>query len=239
MLSAGLINGQILNMEDYRIHNDTLGWSGKAGIDLYVTKNTKTLTKISGLWHVQHKSEKDLILLLAKYSLLKSDAQDLIDQSVLHLRYNHFFTQNLIGEWFIQGQKNSISGIFFRGLSGLGLRLKLSKNFEKNKVYFGTAPMFEYEQTTSNKIIKLWRWSNYVSFTFSPNKLFSLVSTTYYQPVFVHFKDFRISSQNSLMFKMTDHLSFKTSFIYNFDNKPVSGIPKEQYNLTSGALYQF
>ncbi len=233
------IHSQILNMESYRLKEDSIGWRGKAGLDLYLTKNTKTLTKLSGLLHVQHKSTKDIILILAKYSLLSSDGQDLIDQSILHLRYNYYFKPNLIGEWFVQGQKNSISKIYFRGLFGAGLRLKLSDKIKTGQFYLGTAPMFEYEETTTSITEKLWRWSNYISFVFSPNKQFSLTSTTYYQPVFSAFADFRISSQNSLIFSMTTDLSFKTTFHYNYDSTPVAGIPNVQYNLSSGILYQF
>jgi len=99
--------------------------------------------------------------------------------------------------------------------------------------------MFEYERTAFGDTERHWRWSNYFSFTVFPADNFSIVSTSYFQPVFTNFSDYRISSQNAIYFKMTTRLSFKTAFNYNYDSTPVMGVPKEQYNLSSGIVYNF
>ena len=99
--------------------------------------------------------------------------------------------------------------------------------------------MYEQEKTTLQTLEEHWRWSNYFSISILPNDHFSLVSTTYYQPVFSTFSDYRIASQNALIFKIDKHLSFKTAFNYYFDSTPVQGVPKEQYDLNSGILYAF
>ena len=229
---------QILNVESFRIRTDTTGWAGKIGVDLSLVKNTKTLTKIGGKAHLQYKTGKSLLLVMGQYQLLTSNENDLIDKSVLHLRYNYKIRKSISIESFVQGQKNSISKIDFRGLIGMGLRFKLSKN-ENFRYYLGTTTMYEHEITSLNTEEQHWRWSNYFSFTIVPVNYFSIVSTTYYQPVFSHFSDFRIASQNALIFKIDKHLSFKTAFNYYFDSTPVLGVPKEQYNLNSGILYAF
>ncbi len=229
---------QILNIESYRIKTDTTGWAGRIGMDVSLTKNTKSLTKIGSKAHVQYKTSKSLILLLGQYNLLVSDGTDLIDKSTLHLRYNYDLTSKITGEYFVQGQKNSISKIDLRALAGAGLRFKLLRK-ENFRYYLGTTAMYEYEQSVINTIEKLWRWSNYFSFSIYPNKAFSFVSTTYYQPAFKSFGDYRMSSQNALFFNVTGHLSFKTAFNYNYDSTPVSGVPKVQYALSSGLVYNF
>ena len=229
---------QILNVESFRIRTDTTGWAGKIGLDVSLVKNTKTLTKIGGKAHLQYKTVKSLILLMGQYELLSSNTNDLIDKSVLHLRYNYKIRPKMSFETFMQGQKNSISKIDFRGLIGLGLRFKLSKN-ENFRYYLGSTAMYEHEITSLNTDEQHWRWSNYFSFTIMPVNYFSIISTTYYQPVFSYFSDYRIASQNALIFKIDKHLSFKTAFNYYFDSTPVEGVPKEQYNLNSGILYAF
>ena len=231
-------HAQILNIESFRIKTDTIGWAGKIGLDFSLIKNTKSLTKIGNNTHIQYKTNKSLILLLGQYQLMVSDGTDLIDKAVLHLRYNYNFTRVVIGEWFVQGQRNSISKIDFRGLAGAGLRFKLSKK-QQFKYYLGTTAMFEHEETTMQTTQDLWRWSNYFSFSWYPAKTLSLVSTTYYQPAFSDFSDYRIFSQNSLYFLVSMHLSFKTGFNFNFDSTPVAGVPDTQYSLTSGLVYVF
>ena len=229
---------QILNVESFRIRTDTTGWAGKIGLDVSLVKNTKTLIKIGGKAHLQYKTNKSLILLMGQYELLSSNESDLIDKSVLHLRYNYKIRTSISLESFVQGQKNSISKIDFRDLLGIGLRFKLSKN-ENFRYYLGTTSMYEFEKTSLQTEEQHWRWSNYFSFTIIPVNYFSIVSTTYYQPVFSNFSDYRIASQNTLIFKIDKHLSFKTAFNYYFDSTPVLGVPQEQYNLNSGILYAF
>jgi len=229
---------QILNIESYRIHTDTTGWAGKIGFDFSLTKNTKSLMSIGNKSHIQYKFKNNLILLLGQYSLLVSDNDNLIDKSILHLRYNHYFTAKIIGEWFVQGQRNAVSKIDFRGLAGAGLRFKLSKN-NKYRYYYGSTLMYETEKTTADITGVLWRWSNYFSFTISPVKSMSFVSTTYYQPAFDNFSDYRIASQNVFFFLLSKHLNFKTTFNYNYDSSPVVDVPKTQYNLSSGIVYIF
>ncbi len=232
------VHAQILNIEAYRIKTDTLGWAGKIGLNFSLTKNTKSLINIGNQTHIQYKTPKTLTLLLGQYNLLVSDNNNLIDKTVLHLRYNYYFKPRFIGEWFVQGQRNAVSKIQFRGLAGMGLRFKLSKN-DHYRYYLGTTAMFEHEETTLDTTQELWRWSNYFSFTIIPNDHVSLVSTTYYQPAFSDFSDYRIASQNTLYFNISKHLSFKTAFNYTYDSSPVINIPKTQYNLISGVIYAF
>ncbi len=232
------VQAQILNIEAYRIKTDTLGWAGKIGLNFSLTKNTKSLINIGNQTHIQYKTPKTLTLLLGQYNLLVSDNNNLIDKTVLHLRYNYYFKPRFIGEWFVQGQRNAVSKIQFRGLAGMGLRFKLSKN-DHYRYYLGTTAMFEHEETTLDTTQELWRWSNYFSFTIIPNDHVSLVSTTYYQPAFSDFSDYRIASQNTLYFNISKHLSFKTAFNYTYDSSPVINIPKTQYNLISGVIYAF
>jgi putative salt-induced outer membrane protein YdiY len=84
-----------------------------------------------------------------------------------------------------------------------------------------------------------FRGSAYFSCSLYPIKNLSVVSTTYYQPLLKQFSDFRISNETSIAFKILKNLAFKTSFIYNFDAKPIANIPKTQYELTNGIVYSF
>jgi len=231
--------GQILNVESLRIKTDTLGWAGKVGLDFSLTKNTKSLVMFGNKTHVQYKTKKSLFLLLEQYNLMISDKNHLIDKSVIHFRYNYKFADRIVGELFLQGQQNSVSKIDFRGLSGVGVRFKLSKS-QNMRYYIGTGLMYEYEKDFVNTTAtKLMRSTSYFSFSIYPSNQVSMVSTTYFQPALSHFSDYRLSSQNSLFFHLTDKLSFKTSFNLAFDTMPIVGVPELQYNLSSGLVYAF
>ena len=229
---------QILNVENFRIKTDTVGWAGQLGLNFSLTKNTKSLTAISSNVHIQYKSLKSLYLIYGNYSLLLSDKENLIDNSVFHFRYNYQLSKTYIWELFVQGQKNSISKIDFRGLVGTGIRIKLSEN-EKYKYFLGSTLMFEHEIQTDRMVYDLWRWSNYFSLSINPKDNFSFVSTTYYQPAFENFGDYRISSQNNFITKITKSFAFNTGFNLNYDNRPIAGVPKLQYHLVSGIVYNF
>lgn len=232
------LKAQILNIENYRIKTDTIGWSGKIGLNFSVTKNTKTLINIGSNIHLQYQSKKNLYLILSNYNLLVSDSQDLINKAVIHLRHNYKITDNLRSELFVQAQNNSISKIELRTLIGGGLRYKISKK-EAKKLYLGTSIMLEHEEIkdhlepTSNLI----RWSNYFSFNIYKDTYFSWIGTTYYQPTIKNFNDYRIAAQTSFSYSFTKKLAFTTKFSLNYDAIPVNGIPKTNYNLSSGILY--
>ena len=232
------VNAQILNIENYRIKTDTIGWSGKIGLSFSLTKNTKTLTNIGSNIHLQYKSKKNLYLILTNYNLLVSDNQDLINKAVIHLRHNYKLNKQLRSELFLQAQNNSISKIELRTLIGTGLRYKISKK-ESKKFYLGSSIMFEHEEIkdhlepTSNLI----RWSNYFSFSIYMDNHLSWIGTTYYQPAIKNFNDFRMATQTSLTYSFSKKLAFNTKFSLNYDAIPVNGIPQTDYNLSSGIIY--
>ena len=238
LLSAYYGQAQILNIENYRIKTDTTGWAGKLGIDFSMTKNTKSLVRFGSNLHVQYKTKRSLYLLLGQYHIFVSDGSNLIDKSVMHFRYNYKFSDRVVGETFLQMQRNAVSKIDLRSLYGAGLRFKLSPN-KTHRYYLGTALMYEHEQSLGNTvpIQNLFRWSNYFSTSLYPTKNFTFISTTYYQPALQSFSDYRILSQNTMAFLISTRLSFKTAFNIQYDSDPVPGIPNMQYGLTSGLIY--
>lgn len=238
MLFGLAVHSQILNIENYRIKTDTIGWSGKFGLNFSLTKNTKSLTNIGSNIHVQYKNEKNLYLILSNYNLLVSDKQNLINKAVIHLRHNYKINTALRSEFFLQAQNNSISKIELRTLVGAGLRFKLSKK-EMKKLYLGTSIMYEHEKIEKNiePVSDLIRLSTYFSFNIYMEGNLSWIGTIYYQPAFQNFKDYRIATQTSLTYSLTKKIAFSTKFVLNFDAFPVNGIPQTDYNLSSGIVY--
>jgi len=231
---------QIINTESLRMVTDTSGWSGSIGLNVGFAKNVKELFKIKNKIHVQYKNPKHLILFMNNIGFDRADGADFVNKGAQHLRYNYRFHPKISWETFVQNQYNAISKIDYRRLAGTGFRYKLSK-WEKYKAYIGSLAMYEHEKTTEVPVVthKDWRNSSYLSFSFYFTKNISLVSTTYYQPLFEDFKDYRISHQSALALKILKNLSFKTAFNFTYDAFPVIGIPNKEYELTNGLVYSF
>lgn len=231
---------QIINIENLRRVTDTSGWSGYVRLDLNLTKNKNRIFDVSNDIRVQYKKEKHLWLFVNDIDFKEANNNSLVSRNAQHLRYNYRFKPRFTLEVFTQRQTDNIAAIKNRFLIGSGLRFKLLKH-KDYKVYVGSLAMYEYEhsETEFKAFHNDWRNSSYISFSLHPKENISMVSTTYFQPRFDKFSDFRVSSISSVALKIIKNLAFTTSFTYRYDKYPVLGIPREQYKLTNGLVYSF
>lgn len=233
---------QVVNIETLRKPSDSTKWSGSVSLDISLTKNVNDLFQITNKAYIQYNDKTNLWLFVNDLNFQKAEGFDLVNRGTQHLRYNRKINKTLTWEVFGQAQYDAISQISFRGLAGTGPRFKLNPN-KKYRFYVGTLVMFEYEKATDivvDRVQEDIRGSIYLSFSLYPTDKISIISTSYYQPKFEAFKDYRISSNTSLLFEIYKDLAFKTTFNYFFDAFPVStNIPKTQYELTNGLLYTF
>lgn len=229
----------IVNIENARIHSDTTGWKGDAGTSFSFSKNVQEVLSINLSAHIQYKTQKDLYLLLANYNLLKANNSDLFNNMFYHFRYNRKLSKVVRLEAFNQWQQNKINNIDLRVLVGAGLRFKIheSKTF---RIYAATLAMYEHEQDKEPlEIHNELRSDNYISFTFLPNPVLSITSTTFYQPLYRLPKDYRLLNQMSLSIKASQHLFFTTNWDYSYDASPPAGTPHVNYTITNGLNYTF
>ncbi|MEY8848194.1 DUF481 domain-containing protein [Psychroserpens sp. XS_ASV72] len=241
-LLAHFAQAQVVNVETLRKPSDSTKWTGSVSLDISLIKNTNDIFRIANKAHVQYKDNLNLWLFVNDLNLQKIEGNSLVNRGTQHLRYNRRLTERIKWEAFLQAQYDAISQIDLRALAGVGPRFKLS-NSDNYRFYLGTLVMYEYEKASEvvqNRIQKDFRASTYLSFSLYPTETISIISTSYYQPQIDKFKDFRFSSNTSLLFQIFENLAFKTTFNYFFDAFPVSNaIPKTQYELTNGLLYSF
>lgn len=233
---------QVINVETLRKASDSAKWTGSVSLDLSLIKNKNDIFRIANKAHVQYNDKINLWLFVNDLNFQKIEDNSLVNRGTQHLRYNRKITDRMKWEVFGQAQYDAISEIDFRGLFGTGPRFKLSEH-ENYKFYLGTLVMYEYEKSSNvivNREQKDLRGSAYLSFSMYPTETISIISTSYYQPKLDAFKDYRFSSNTSLLFEIFKDLAFKTNFNYFFDAFPVSSaIPKTQFELTNGLLYSF
>ena len=96
--------------------------------------------------------------------------------------------------------------------------------------------MYEHEKVADGitPTQKNFRGSSYLSFSLYPTDNITIVSTTYYQPNFEVFSDYRISTQNSLVVQLVSNLGLNISWNFIYDTVPAVGIPKSQYDFSTG-----
>jgi len=233
-------SAQILNAEALRKVTDTTGWSGTMSARFALKRNVNDFIVLGADFHLQYKQENHLWLLKNDYNLEKIQGNRFENSGITHLRHNYRFKPRIAWEAFLQGQYNKVNLIGFRALAGTGPRFKLT-NSEKYKFYLGLLTMFEYEEVSDDitPIQRDIRGSTYLSFSLYPTEHITLVSTTYYQPKYAAFGDYRISNQSSLLVGLFSNFALKTTYSFIFDTFPAVGIPKSQYDFQTGFAYSF
>ena len=189
LLSAFLITcaftleAQVVNIERKRIATDTTGWFGSANLSFAGSKTTKSILSLfaGGLLEYKPKSNKDLWLLISEFSLISGD--------------NEKFSNS------------GLTKIDTRALGGTGVRIKLTQ-FEQAKFYLGIAWMYEYEKLLEPEDYNYDnRLSSYFTFTLLPEESVSFTSTTYVQPKFADFSDYRLTNETNLTLGVTKKLN--------------------------------
>jgi hypothetical protein len=125
-------------------------------------------------------------------------------------------------------------------LAGAGLRYRLFKDKTgRNRIYAGTAYLFEYNEFSAENGIRRWhRSSNYLSFTIRPPGGVRLVSTTYFQPQLFRLSNYRFSSEWSLVMPLGRHLSFSTDFTYSIDRSLPDEAPRNTYAWMNSLVFK-
>ncbi|QAA82777.1 DUF481 domain-containing protein [Aequorivita sp. H23M31] len=233
-------SAQVLNAESLRKVTDTSGFTGSASLDFSLKKDVNEYFGFRSNIHLQYKMKRNLILIKNDIEFQRIEGNKFSNSGISHIRYNYKIYPRITWEVFVQAQYNKVSKIDFRGLAGTGPRFKLSTSNLYN-FYLGTLVMYEQEELDDGitPIQRDIRGSAYFSFSLYPVKNIAIISTTYYQPKLGDFEDYRVSSQSSLLIKMFGDLAFKTTYTFIFDRYPAVGIPKSQYNFSTGVAYSF
>lgn len=234
-----ILSSQIVNIESQRINSDTTGFDGHLDASVSMSQNTRFLFSVYGKAQVQYKWKNDLLLLLGDYNFTTGDGERFLNNGMGHLRYNHKFLPWLRYEAFTQLQYNELLQVRLRFLAGTGPRFKLTP-WDKYKVYIGTLYMFEYEEVAVDDTIhRDHRLSAYLAWSINPGKVFSFNATTYYQPLFKDWSDFRVSGSYALTFRVWKRLAFKVEYIMTYDSRPPTDVPSLNYTLKTGVVFNF
>ncbi|RMG81846.1 MAG: DUF481 domain-containing protein [Bacteroidetes bacterium] len=243
LLAPALVHAQIVNIEDKRISKtDTSGVFGNLDLGANWVENGKTVLTLRGSGRIDFLRKKHLFFSLTNFNLVKVESNEFVNDGFEHLRYNYVTDKKWTYEAFLQAQYNERIRLKFRGLAGTGARFEWLKKAD-HRAYFGAAYMFEYEKIRDTSLThRNHRLSTYLSFQFRPLKNLTFSGTTYYQPLFADFGDFRLSSQTAASLKITDRLSFQVTFNLQYDarlKEDAPNIPATSYALVNGLRWAF
>ena len=91
------------------------------------------------------------------------------------------------------------------------------------------------EKTQSDK----FKGDLYISLSYTMTEMINFTHTTYYQPDFARFREYRISSETGLELKFTNSFSFLITYSLAYDSAPPLDIPELFYSFKNGIKFSF
>lgn len=238
ILNFTSIFAQVVNVENKRIYDDTVGWSGNVSGSFAAIQNSDLLFSANFRQTTQYKTKRQNYFLLGDFTYSKGKEKVYANAGMLHFRFaQRIKSSSWKWESYAQIQYNELLDVAYRGLLGTGLRWKFYDK-EKWKFFAGTSTFYEKEEIrTTNLINEHYRWSNYLSWFIDSKSYFTFTGATYYQPSWENFNDYRIQGQYTFNFKVTDHFSIKTEVTFFYDSEPNEGVRKTVYSSLFGFNY--
>jgi hypothetical protein len=232
-------SSQVLNVESRRFHNDTNGWVGRLGFSFMLVQNKVQLISLGNNAQLQYRKNRSRFLFLSSTEYTRAGNADFVNTGYQHLRYNYKINEWLTWEALVQVQYNKVLKVDLRAIAGTGPRIKLVKQ-ENFRSYLGLIHLIEREEITGDSAIYYTqRLSSYLTFTWNISKTVEFISTTFYQPNYADFSDYRIATTNALEIDILRHLSFRTGFDLLYDTRQPAGIPNLTYTLKNGVDWKF
>ena len=232
---------QIQHIENKRIYSDSVGWMGNVEANFSAVQNRDLLVNLDVKPYVQYKDTMNYFLGLGDYNYSVGD-RVYAHALLFHFRYSRYLRKDIrwvMWEFYTQAQFNPLLSQRVRALAGTGPRFRLYED-NKYKVYSGISYMYEYEEILADTSIQRnHRGSVYVSWLFQPKPYFMFSGSTYAQPLFTNFLDYRISGQYALLFKVFKRAAFKFEFGFLYDSRPPKEVRNFIFNAEAGIVYNF
>ncbi len=234
------VEAQLVNIEKSR-KEARPGLQGHIDLNLMLTRNTRQILETTTTAHLQYNWDRHMVLALNNLGFMRVEGSNVINNGFQHLRYNYMFNEGFTTmELLAQHQYNAIRLLQTRILFGGGPRFRVYEN-DNTSLFIAPLVMYEYEvyDDEDNTITSKFKGNLYASFFLELDERVNFTHTTYYQPDFSFFRDFRLSSETGLELLFTGSFSFLVIFHLNYDSDPPGDIPGLFYTLRNGIKYNF
>lgn len=235
--------GQIVNIEDRRVIQDSVGWAGQIDLGGNLTRNRNRVLNLNAELRLDRLTRRrEKLLLLGSYRVVRAGQNSFLNAGFGHLRYGRELSERVSWEAFTQIQYDQQIQLKLRLLAGTGPRLRVADG-DKAKLFIGLLYMREYNELRDRPLIlRDHRLSNYLSLDWRINPQIRLNNTTYFQPRLPDFNQVRLSSGTSLQFNFTTNLSLRSTFNATLDervNDIFPEVPALTFTWANGLRWRF
>lgn len=230
LLLLGLASlGQIVNIENQRLHAKKEGWTGNLSLNFNYNNNGVEVYQVGSRFNIQYKEKRHMGLFLSEINFIKAGSNSFINNGFEHMRYNYDLSDSgrFVFEAFRQSQYNKVQNIRLRSLYGAGVRCEVIRK-DSAILNIGALPMIEFEDLTTDESNRHFRLSSYLSFDIQFSKTFGINSITYYQPDILNWKDLRMANETSFRIQLHKRLQYQMRFRWTYDEYP----PTENFRRT-------
>ena len=176
---------------------------------------------------------------VARYTLSEVDGETDVDNMFAHVRYNRALTSGLVGEAFVQMERNEQQLLARRYLIGGGVRVEILER-EALSVALGTTPMLEFERLRPDAMedpTRSLRWSNYLSLRLDVSETAEAFAVVYVQPRVDDTGDYRVLHESRLDLTVTRFVKVRLRGLLRYDSRPPVGVEATDVMLLTGFVF--
>ncbi len=235
----------IVSMESVHLGKPREGFSGAFDLGFDADYGNTEQRNVSTGIKLQHYRQKRTNFVIANYEYGESSGSKTKNKSFVHYRHIYQHKTEYAYEGFAQLSSNEFTRLNLRGLLGGGVRLSLGKVTEKRAFLLGLGAFYEREELDTDASLgedetsDAARLSTYFVMKFHFNDYVSMVSSTYYQPEFGKFSDFRAIEDLSLVSKLTERLALKLGLFVGHDSEPPADVDHTDVSVNIGLSVEF
>lgn len=245
-------SAQILNIEKSRIRKDSseyflsnVSFNFRAYNRTAARNDPIRFLSINANADIAYFSPRNSYMLLNFVDYLSISGDPFTSFGYSHARINFLRNKKVSYVLYAQGQYDLLRGLDERYLGGGGFRFDLIEK-PKLTIDLGVGLMYEHEQwedpnEDSRKVkTDFVKSSNYVILRYALKPFIDFNMVTYYQVgrdnLFKRFRH-RINTDANFNVKISNLISFRTSFSCAFDNAPIVDITRFIYSVSNGIQF--
>ncbi len=172
-----------------------------------------------------------------------SAGSTIISNTLEHIRYRYTVSDRLLGEVFAQHTFDDIKRLNLRALLGAGPMITIVDG-KSYALDLGVSYMLEYEKLRDDEFDDAGvtdvqhRNSTYLTGHYEAKDRFQIAESVYIQPRLTGASDIRLLSESQLTFKITERLSYTTSFTIAYDSRQPDNVKRLDTALRSSITFQ-
>lgn len=205
--------------------------------------NTEYVDVLAGVV-VGHRWPRDWLRAFTGLDYRSETGEGLENDRYLHVRYNHWLSEQWQTFHFVQLQGSRANLLQRRVLLGSGVRRRLVDG--TTTLDLGTGAMYEAEDLDADRVTgghpvesRVWRMANLAVVTRRLTESVRLIGVGYVQPELAAFEDFRTLTDLSLLISLTESVDLAIRGEWRHDSRPPREVEPDDLVLRTGFTVSF